>query len=238
MLLATVVLTTSAALFASQSQSTTPSERISEAWWNQRHEEKVALTSSRKADLAFLGDSITHGWETTGRQTWDKYYSHRNAANFGFSGDQTQHVLWRLANGELIGMQPKVVVIMIGTNNIGNGQISASDTAVGVAKIVRTLQASIPKVKILLLSIFPRGMTMNDNGRVRTIEASRWFQSLADPGKVVCLDIGKYFLNRSGDIRVGLMPDLLHPNEKGYEIWAMAMERELAGLIGDAPIPH
>ncbi len=222
----------------SQTVSTTPVERFSEDWWKQRHDEKVALTNSGHADLVFLGDSITHGWEGTGKATWEKYYGHRKAANFGYSGDRTEHVLWRLANGELIGMKPKVVVIMIGTNNLGHGSSNAFQTGSGVEKIVKTLQREVPDVKILLLSIFPRGMSVHDGLRIGVAEATRGFQSLAEPGKVVCLDIGKYFLNYSGDMRLSLMPDLLHPNEGGYEIWAMAIERELSALLGDTPVPH
>lgn len=213
--------------------SVVPAERLSEGWWKERHEAKLALTKSGHADLVFLGDSITHGWETTGKATWDRYYGHRNAMNFGFSGDRTEHVLWRLANGELIGTKPKVVVMMIGTNNLGHGSSNAEQTATGVKKIVSVLQNEIPGVKILLLDVFPRGMEKDDRLRMAVADASLQFQSLADPGNVVCLNIGKYFLTPGGTMKTSLMPDLLHPSEAGYEIWAMAIERELANLMGD-----
>lgn len=242
MLTSFVCLTLTTALMDIQQENplvaTSPVERLSEDWWKQRHSEKVTLTKSGKADLVFLGDSITHGWETTGKATWDKYYGHRNSANFGYSGDRTEHVLWRLANDELIAMQPKVVVIMIGTNNLGHGSSNPSQTAIGVQTIVSTLQNKIPGVKILLLSIFPRGLTADDKLRLGVEEATKGYQSLAQPGKVVCLDIGKYFLSISKNMRTGLMPDLLHPNEAGYEIWAMAIERELSSLLGDTPVSH
>lgn len=215
-----------------------PAERLSTDWWKTRHEEKVALTSSGRADLAFLGDSITHGWETTGKATWEKFYGHRNAVNFGFSGDQTQHVLWRLAHGELIAMQPKVVVVMIGTNNLGARSSTPRQTADGVLAVVKALKDGIPGVKILLLSIFPRDMGIHDGLRIGVAEASSYFQAAAQSDKVVCLDIGPHFLRSSGDMRTFLMPDLLHPNEAGYEIWAIAMERTLARMIGDEPVSH
>ena len=97
-----------------------PKDRLSSKWWKARHEMKLKAAKGADVDLLFIGDSITHGWENKGRELWAKYYAPRNAFNIGYSGDRTQHVLWRLENGEMKGMKPKVAVIMIGTNNTGH----------------------------------------------------------------------------------------------------------------------
>ncbi len=220
-------------LLTPQNPATTPAERLGEGWWKDRHAACQATTAKGGIDLAFLGDSITQGWEGSGRPTWDKYYGTRKAANFGFSGDRTQHVLWRMKEGELIGLQPKVVVIMIGTNNIGHGSSDAAQTADGVKMIVNTLRKAMPDTKILLLEIFPRGADANDTMRKAVADASNQFRTLADNKSVFSLDVGHHFLNHDGTMRTTLMPDLLHPNGGGYEIWAKAMEPTLAKLLGE-----
>ena len=86
----------------------------------QRHEAINARVKEGSVDLVFIGDSITQGWERRGKDVWTKFYGQRNAANLGIGGDRTQHVIWRLNNGNLAGIAPKVAVIMIGTNNSGS----------------------------------------------------------------------------------------------------------------------
>lgn len=215
-----------------QSVSTTPSDRMSEAWWKDRHTHCQQITTAGGVELAFLGDSITQGWEGAGKATWDRYYGSRKAANFGFSGDRTEHVLWRLGHGELIGLNPKVIVIMIGTNNIGHGSSDANQTALGVKLIVETLRKGIPTAKILLLDVFPRGADASTPARLAVENASSQFHSLADGKFVFCENVGKHFLHSDGTMRTFLMPDLLHPNSAGYEIWAKAMEPKLVELLG------
>ncbi len=138
-----------------------------------------------------------------------------------------------MKEGELIGLQPKVVVIMIGTNNIGHGSSDAAQTADGVKMIVNTLRKAMPDTKILLLEIFPRGADANDTMRKAVADASNQFRTLADNKSVFSLDVGHHFLNHDGTMRTTLMPDLLHPNGGGYEIWAKAMEPTLAKLLGE-----
>ena len=216
-----------------QSVAVTQAERLNEDWWKARHEHCKQITQQGGVELAFLGDSITQGWEGGGKATWDRYYGTRRAANFGFSGDRTEHVLWRLAHGELIGLKPKVIVIMIGTNNIGHGSSDSVQTAAGVKMIVRTLRKGIPNAKILLLNIFPRGADSKDAMRVAVADASARWQSLSDGKHVFCEDVGHFFLNRDGTMRSLLVPDFLHPNSAGYGIWAKAMEPKLAELLGE-----
>ena len=213
--------------------SVTPANRLGEQWWKTRHENSVAATKKGGYDLMFIGDSITQGWEGQGKPVWDKYYANRKAVNFGFSGDRTEHVLWRMDNGEMMGLKPKVTVIMIGTNNIGHGSSNAADTATGVKKIVSRLRENMPETKILLLGIFPRGADSQDRMRVAVAQATDGFKGLADDKSVIFMDLGKYFMSRSGDLWKSMMPDLLHPNTTGYEIWAKAMEPTLKSLLGE-----
>ena len=195
--------------------ATRPVHRLEQSWWKNRHEQKVVVTKAGGVELAFLGDSITHSWENGGKDVWKRYYEDRKAANFGFSGDRTEHVLWRLENGELIDLQPKVVVIMIGTNNIGHGSSSPQQTADGVRAIVFKLLSRIRGVKILLLGVFPRSLNSGDKMRMDVAEATMLFSDRADGELVFFLDIGKYFLRPSGEMRTTMMPDMLHPNAAG-----------------------
>src|SRR5437773_7544336 len=117
-----------------------------------RHDEFLKVAKAGGVDLLFVGDSITDGWRSTGKSVWDKAFAPLKAANFGISGDRTEHVIWRLRNGELEGIQPKLMVLMIGTNN-GD---AAADVAQGIKTIIADLHDRHPRCKVLLLGIFPR----------------------------------------------------------------------------------
>ena len=127
---------------AGPNPATTPASRT-EAGWQQRHESMNARVKKGNVDLIFVGDSITHCWESV-PDLWNKYYGKRNAVNLGISGDQTCHVLWRLDHGNIDGISPKLAVVMIGTNNAGNGQ-SAELVAEGVKAVVEKLRRSCRK---------------------------------------------------------------------------------------------
>lgn len=211
--------------------ATRPVDRLGEGWWKERHERCVAQTKAGGIDLVFLGDSITQGWEGGGKATWDRLYGARRAANFGFSGDRTEHVLWRLANGEIVGLDPRLIVIMIGTNNIGHGSSTPAQTADGVRAIVAKLLADLPKTKILLLGIFPREDRADGPLRLKAAEATAGFKDLADGKRVFFQDIGHAFVYRDGSLRRFLMPDLLHLSPDGYELWGKAIEPTVERLL-------
>jgi len=183
--------------------------------------------------LIFIGDSITHFWERTGKDVWNKFYGKRNAVNLGISGDQTQHVLWRLDHGNIDGISPKLAVVMIGTNNAGNAHDTAEETAEGVKAIVDRLRAKLPQTKILLLAIFPRGPNSQDPIRQVNAKTNEIISKLADGKMVFYLDIGPKLLQADGTLGKDVMPDLLHPGPKGYEIWAEAIEPTVAKLMGE-----
>ncbi|MDO5579723.1 MAG: GDSL-type esterase/lipase family protein [Planctomycetia bacterium] len=190
-------------------------------------------------DLLMIGDSITHGWEGSGKDVWQKYYGKRNAMNFGIGGDQTQHVLWRLAHSPLDKISPKMSVVMIGTNNIGRPDRCAPEQTVeGICKIVSVLKDKYPKMKILLLEVFPRDEKADGERRIKVNKINEGLRAVYKGGKVENVQlygIGDLFLEKDGTLPKSLMPDFLHPNAKGYEIWASAMEPMIAEVVDPAP---
>jgi len=205
-------------------------------WWMPRHEKKLdEIRQLRAAGLSpqivFIGDSITHGWEDRGKAVWERHYSNYNALDLGFSGDQTENVLWRLQHGEVDGIRPRVAVLMIGTNNTGNRQEDPVTTAAGVRRVVGELRQRLPDTRILLLAVFPRDE--QPTGRLRQLNerVNGLIKGLDDGQHVHFLDINAALLNRDGTLSKDVMPDLLHPSEKGYALWAQAMEPTLQRLL-------
>jgi len=210
-----------------------PKDRLDVKWWKARHEMKLKAAKNAKVDLLFIGDSITHGWENKGSKLWKKYYAPRNAFNIGYSGDRTQHVLWRLENGEMAGMTPKVAVIMIGTNNTGHSMQKAEETASGVQAIIKHIHKNSPETKVLLLGIFPRGSEPTHKMRLLNNEINNIIKKSADGEKVTYLDISPSFLDDKGALNEEIMPDKLHPLPHGYQLWADAMEPTLKKLLNE-----
>lgn len=209
------------------------------------HESFNEISKEGKAPLVFLGDSITQGWSGRGKDVWEKYWAPLGAANFGIGGDRTEHILWRLENGNYDGLKPKLTVLMIGTNNTGHegremsehgGKVyssSVEETVDGVAEIVKVLQQKQPQMKILLLAIFPRGATPEDPMRQKNEEINKRIANLADGEKIVFLDINDVFLDEDGTLSKEIMPDLLHPNALGYEYWAEAIEGPVKEMMAE-----
>lgn len=199
--------------------------------WMKRHESFNERVKKGNVDLIFIGDSITQGWEGAGKNVWAKYYTPRNAVNLGIGGDRTQHVLWRLENGNIEGISPKLAVIMIGTNNSGDN--TSREIADGVEAIVKKLRKELPETKLLVLGIFPRGADKNDKRRQVNEGANELIAKLADDKNIFYLDIGDKFLADDGTLSREVMPDLLHLNEKSYTTWAESIEPTVAKLMGE-----
>jgi lysophospholipase L1-like esterase len=187
--------------------------------------------------VAFIGDSITQGWEGAGKDAWAKYFGPLKPGNYGIGGDQTQHVLWRITDGkELAGVRPKVAVVMIGTNNIGSH--SAEDIALGVEAIVKELRSQ-KRAKVLVLAVFPRSATWGvkvDRVAAKDLQPkvdaiNKLLANLDDGKNVFFLDINKKFLAKDGSLSKEIMPDFLHLSAKGYEIWAAAITPKLKELL-------
>ena len=203
-----------------------------QSWWMDRQRSVNERVKKGNVDLIFIGDSITHSWENAGKGLWAEYYEPRNAVNMGFSGDRTQHVLWRLEHGNIDGLRPKLAVIMIGTNNSNGNDNSAEEIADGIIAICAKLRKELPEMKILLLAIFPRAGKPCPQ-RAKNERASELASVIADGKMIHYLDIGGEFLEADGTLAKEIMPDFLHPNTEGYKIWAEAIEKKIAELMGE-----
>ncbi|QTN32328.1 hypothetical protein HZ994_08290 [Akkermansiaceae bacterium] len=204
--------------------------------WLRHHEDRKRWCTEKDVDLLMVGDSIIFEWRRVGRQVWEEFYGKRNTVNIGSSGDQTQHMLWHFQNGGLDGMKdrnPKLVVMMIGTNNRGEPEKRGEDTAYGILALLKEIHAKLPESKILLMPIFPRGDTPEDQGRIRNAEINKIIQTYVDKKTVHWLDIGHVFLDDEGKLNRALMPDGLHPNLEGYRVWAQAMEPTIRKFLGE-----
>jgi len=186
-------------------------------------------------DLVFLGDSITQGWEGNGKNVWQKFYSNRKALNLGIGGDRTQHVLWRLENGNINGIKPKLVVLMIGTNNSNREDHTPGEILEGVTAIIKKLRTDLPETKILLVGIFPRGATFSDQ-RGKILQVNQALAKLDDGMAVYYQDFGAQLIEADGSISKKVMPDFLHLSEEGYQIWAQAIEPKVAQLLGESQV--
>jgi lysophospholipase L1-like esterase len=204
-----------------------------ESWWTTRHEHTLARLREGEVDLLFIGDSITQRWDDKGRRIWDAYYGHRRAVNLGFSGDFTEHVLWRLEHGEIDEINPKLVVVMIGTNNTGTRREPPEETAAGIQAILTTLRTRLPNTKILLLGVFPRSASADDPLRRLNAAINNRIRHYANNQQIFFLDLSQRFLDDQGRLSQDLMPDYLHPNERGYQVWADGMEDVIRKLLGE-----
>src|SRR5262245_28183033 len=232
----------SAALVTTCSRSSTRSSRntaidpVSNAGkttWMARHQAINAIAQQGRIDLIYVGDSIVQGYETQGKDTWDRYYAPRQALNLGIGGDRTEHVLWRLDHGNLDGIAPTLAIVMIGQNN--GGRNTAEEIGAGVTAVVQKIRAKLPTTKLLLLAIFPRRAKPTKE-RAVLAKASRIAATLADNPTIFYLDINWIFLRPDGSISAELMPDFEHPSVKGYRLWAEAIELTVAALMGDKAI--
>ena len=205
-------------------------------WWLPRHlqkleEIKTLQAQHQNSELIFIGDSITHNWEKDGINVWNRRYGKYHALDLGFGGDRTENVLWRLQHGEVDGIRPNVAVLMFGTNNTGERGEDPRTTAAGIKRNIDELHRRLPDTKILLLAIFPRDEKPDSQLRKLNEQVNAIISGFADNRKIFFLNINQAFLAAGGTLSKDIMPDLLHPNEKGYEIWANAMEPELQRLM-------
>lgn len=222
-----------------RTQSVTP-QRLQESWavdwWLPRHEQKLAeikahRDAGRRVDLVFLGDSITQGWENEGKAAWATYFAKHNAVALGFGGDRTENLLWRLQQGELDGMAPKAIVMMIGTNNTGDRLEDPALTVAGIKANLAEIRKRQPQAKVLLLALFPRGEKPDDLTRRHNDKINALLPSLADGRQVVFLDIGRALMKPDGTLSKNILPDWLHLSPAGYDIWARSLEAPLASLM-------
>lgn len=224
----------------------TPLSRMDLPWWKARHEAVLHRLHQGPVDLLFLGDSITQNWERSGppeavdfQPVWQYFYGDRNAANLGFMGDTTASLLWRIRNGEVAGIAPKAAVILIGANNLGNVHWGAPGTVIGIETIIAELRRRLPTTKLLLIGVLPseRSAWVDANTSAINIALAErygkggdvtWF----DPTKLFTKD-GKTDPSLFYDPRMIPPRPTLHPDRRGMEKLAIAIEPLLAGMMGD-----
>ena len=223
------VLGFTASAFAQENDAIKPVPR--DANWMKRHDSFNERVKQGNVDLLFIGDSITQGWEGSGKAAWSEKYGKRNAVNLGIGGDRTQHVLWRLDNGNIDGIKPKLAVLMIGTNN--SGQNTSEQVAEGIIAIVTKLRDKLPETKVLILAVFPRGADGTNKNRMVNEGANEIVAKLADGKNIEYLDIGPKFLDDKGGLSKEVMPDLLHLNPASYQTWADSIEPHVARMMGE-----
>lgn len=194
--------------------------------WLDRFQANLNKYNAGPYDMIWDGDSITDGWQNDvkhngGKEVWAAHFGAIKTADYAIGGDQVQHSLWRVQHGQLKGQNPKLVMLMIGTNNLGQDPQGVAD---GIKMLVNEYETRCPRAQILLLAIFPRSASAADPNRAWIAKVNGIISGYASDPRVTYLDIGKDFLQPDGTLTKDIMPDLLHPSAKGYEIWANAVK--------------
>ena len=216
-------------------------------WWRVRHEAKLEELRSRRVDLIFLGNSLTQDYEVSGPPdwrdfvpVWQRFYGGRNAVNLGFNGDATSHLLWRIENGEVAGIAPKVAVILIGANNLGRLHWPAEDTVAGIDAIVDATApppaayqaAAAGRSAIGPVRMGHRRRRSRSTGRWRRVTAAAAMSPISISVRCSC---GRAGWTRDLFFDPKLTPPSapLHPTAEGQALMAEAIEPTLAALLGD-----
>ncbi len=205
--------------------------------WLDQHRGINAIARQGNVEIAFLGDSLTQSWGGDGRQVaatapdiWQKYFGRRRAANFGISGDQTRNVLWRIEHGNFDGIDPALIVINIGTNDLGFG--TAGEIARGIEQVVLRLEERRGRARILLLGVFPRGRDPDLAVRAKIVDINERIRNIADDKKTYFVDIGQHFLDEDGfALASHFQTDFVHLTRRGYGAWAEAIEPVVQRLL-------
>lgn len=208
--------------------------------WDQRHAAVLAEKDAIKPEIVMIGDSITHFWGgqpvepkgNRGAKAWNDLFGERKVLNMGFGWDRTQNVLYRIKEGELDGLSPKLVVIHIGTNNLSTSKNAPTNTPEQVVEaigaIIGAVKGKCPEAKIVLMGIFPRGEKADNPFRAKIGTINKELASIyGNKPDIVYLDITAKLLNPDGSMSKDIMGDFLHPTEKGYAIWAEALKPQL-----------
>jgi len=200
------------------------------------------IQSPGNYDLLLIGDSITRRWMRG--HAVNKQFAPWKVLDLGHEGEHTENILFRLQNGELEGVKAKVVMILIGTNNIGHTNDEPAWIANGVKKIIETVQEKIPGSKVLIMGIFPRGEFAVDPKtgkpsptRTRITETNKLLAGLADGKTIAFVDVGDKFVDKDGVLNKAIFPDVLHPTTEGYKIWYDGAKPKLTELMDSTSKP-
>jgi lysophospholipase L1-like esterase len=198
--------------------------------WREMFADQVARARQGNVDVMFLGDSITEMWT---KSVWDENFSQFKPANFGIGGDNTGNVLWRLQDPAIASLKPKLVVLLIGVNNINLCGEKPEEVFSGIQAVVAKLRELYPSARILLNAVLPEGEQPDSPGRRSVVALDKMVATLGDGKTVFFRDYGPRFVGADGKLSAELQPDFLHLSEKGYRIWAAAMRPDIEQLLKD-----
>lgn len=196
--------------------------------WIGRHEAVCEAVQQGDPEVIFIGDSITHHWEREGIDSWEAHFAKYKPVNMGFGGDRIQHLLWRLQNGELEAISPKLAVLLIGTNNSADN--TPEEIADGIGEVCSLIRRKLPETRILLLAIFPRD-TPGAPRRMVNEAVNRIIVGLDDGNAIRFSDLGRFLVDEAGVINKDLMEDLLHPTAAGYAAWAEVLSPVIENML-------
>jgi lysophospholipase L1-like esterase len=203
------------------------------------HAQLLEKAKKGRIDLYFLGDSIARRWGATDPQykdmlaNWTANFHGWNAGNFGWGADRVENILWRIENGELDGVNPKVIVILAGTNNLGTqpaDDAKIADITRGLKALVALCQRKVPAATIVLTGIFPRNDNMAVIPAINRINEN--LAQFADGKKIRYLNVNAQLADADGKLFPGMMGDRLHPTVQGYQVWADGLKPILTELLG------
>lgn len=201
---------------------------MSIARWREMYEEQVVRAAQGGVDVMFIGDSITEMWPKT---VWNEHFGRMQAANFGIGGDHTGNLLWRLQSPSIAALSPKLIVLLIGVNNINLCGETPEHVFSGIQAVVAQLRARYPKARILLNAVLPEGEAADAPERGKVLTLNRMVQTLGDGKTVLFHDYGGLLVGTDGRLSAELQPDFLHLSEKAYRRWAAAMRPDIEQLL-------
>jgi lysophospholipase L1-like esterase len=202
---------------------------MKQAEWNRQHAAFCAVAAKGEAELVFHGDSIVASAQSS--ESWKKAFAQYHWVDFGLAGDRTQNLLWRLENGEIGTLKPKVVVVLIGTNNLYTTRRDVEDTVRGITAVTQKLHTSYPAAKILVLGVFPRGEAPDAPERIPINKVNKALAKLDDGQSIFVQDVGNVFLEPNGALPRAISPDQLHLSEEGLRRWAEAIAPTVKKLM-------
>lgn len=210
-------------------------------WWNQFDKINQIVRDNKGAvDLVFLGDSITQGWtganerlaKADGERAIDRFFGMYGTVGMGISGDRTEHLLYRIANGHFDGIQPKVIVVMIGVNNLLSGEDTPYETASGITLLVNRLLKKLPKTHVILHGAFASGATSEDQRRVAIDKVHELISPMDRHPRVKYMDLRTLFMMPNGTLNPAYYRnDHIHLKGKAYDLWAKSIKPEVDFLI-------
>jgi beta-glucosidase len=206
-------------------------------WWTERHQ-TILSRLTKDPELIIIGNSIFHSLDNEDRkEVWEKYLDQYRTVNMGISGDRTENVIWRLQNGSLENINPKVALLLIGTNNTdGNHYLNIStpeELAGGIWKICEIVEEKLPATKILIMGILPYGYKPNHRDNINKATNALISKFPKMDTNLCYMDIGPIYLDADGKVRKELMPDYLHPNPEGHLLMFAALEDEIERLMAE-----